>query len=173
MCVDYFLVGSLASMYYGKPRFTQDIDLVVNIRPVNLTNFADEFDTDAFYFPPQEILKDEVSRRGIFNLLHQASGIKIDIVLLKDTEFYVEENQRKKKVRLSPDFEAFIASPEDIIVKKLDFYREGGSEKHLIDIGEIILSVTLDYSYLEKWTTRLGLQKEWEKAKKGSQDSKP
>ncbi|MFC2074761.1 DUF6036 family nucleotidyltransferase [Bdellovibrionota bacterium] len=161
--IDYFLIGSLASMYYGKPRFTNDIDLVVKIKPSNIKQFEKLFPIEDYYCPPFEVLRDEVVRGGSFNLIHHESGIKVDIVVLKQTEFYDFEYKRRKKVKLTADFEAYIASPEDIIIKKLDFYREGGSEKHLDDIREIVASVDIDLVYLDKWLSHFGLNKIWEK----------
>ncbi len=161
--IDYFLVGSLAAMYYGRPRFTNDVDLVVQIKSGQVTQFEKLFHIDDYYCPPNEVLRDEVTRQGMFNLIHQASGIKVDIMLRKNTEFSLSEFGRRTKVKLTPDFEAYIASPEDVIVKKLDFHRQGGSEKHLVDIREILAGAEVDKAYLEKWVDRLGLRREWEK----------
>ncbi len=163
--IEYFLVGSLASMYYGQPRFTNDIDLVVAIQPVQLQKFLGLFPLDAYYCPPEEVLRDEVLRNGSFNLIHQTSQIKVDIELVKPTEFYDSELKRRKKVSITGDFQAFIASPEDIILKKLDFYREGGSEKHLSDIRGILAEADIDREYLEAWVLKLGLSTQWQKAR--------
>lgn len=160
--IDYFLVGSLAAMYYGTPRYTNDIDLVVKINLSKIHEFEKLFPIDDYYSPPLEILKDEVLRMGSFNLIHQSSGIKVDILLTKKSQFYESEFSRRKKVNLTPDFSAYIASPEDIIIKKLDFYREGESEKHLTDIKGIILGAEIDMNYLNKWIAHFGLEKEWE-----------
>ena len=161
--VNYFLVGSLGAMYYSRPRFTNDIDLVVQIQPIQIKIFIEQFPLDDYYCPPFEIIRDEVLRMGSFNLIHHHTGIKIDIVLQKNTPFYHSEFQRRKKVKIMPDFEAYIATPEDIILKKLDFYREGGSEKHLSDIREIVAETSLDYDYLNQWAKVLGLTTELSK----------
>lgn len=161
---DYFLVGSLASMYYGRPRFTRDVDMVVRLSPAHVTAFEAAFPFEEYYCPPREILEDEIQRKGSFNLLHHASGIKVDIVLCKPTEFYQSELLRRRRVALSPGFETYVASPEDVVVKKLDFYREGGSPKHLADIADILAREKLDLAYLETWIRKLGLQGEWAKA---------
>ena len=162
--IEYFLVGSLASMYYGQPRFTNDIDLVIAIKPAQLRTFMDLFPLEAYYCPPDEVLKDEVLRGGSFNLIHQESQIKVDVDLVKPTEFYVSEMKRRRRVSIAGDFEAYVASPEDIILKKLAFYRERGSEKHLADIRGVLAETEIDPSYLNAWITRMGLESEWEKA---------
>jgi hypothetical protein len=161
--IEYFLVGSMATMYYSRPRFTQDVDLVVRIKARQIAQFEKLFPIDEYYCPPQEVLRDEVVRKGSFNLIHQNSGVKVDIVLDKETDFYASEFARRKKIEVAPDIEVYIASPEDLILKKLDFYREGQSEKHLLDIREVLMAMTVDESYIEDWVERLDLRKIWEK----------
>jgi hypothetical protein len=161
--IEYFLVGSLASMHYGRPRFTHDVDLVVEIKATQVSEFEKLFNIEEYYCPPSEVIRDEVVRMGSFNLIHQESGIKVDVVLRKNTEFYASEFGRRKKAKLTPAFEAYIASVEDVIIKKLDFYREGGSEKHLTDIREMIMGNSVDKAYIQKWLNHFGLQAEWEK----------
>lgn len=160
--IEYFLVGSMASMYYGRPRFTQDLDLVVRIKARQVSEFEKLFPIEEYYAPPKEVLHDEISRKGSFNLIHQGTGIKVDIVLDKETEFYKSEFSRKQKVEIAPGLEIYIASPEDVILKKLDFYREGKSEKHLTDIREIIMETKVDNSYIESWADHFGLREIWE-----------
>jgi hypothetical protein len=159
--IEYFLVGSLASMYYGRPRFTNDIDLVVEIKSDQIQDFFLLFQQESYYCPPIEILHDEVIRRGSFNLIHHSSGIKIDIVLRKNTEFSASEFKRKKQIEIIPHFKVHIATPEDVIIKKLDYYREGGSEKHLTDVREILAGTQVDKTYIEFWVQKLGLQTQW------------
>ncbi|MBK7961961.1 MAG: hypothetical protein IPK04_12635 [Bdellovibrionales bacterium] len=162
--IEYFLVGSLATMYYGRPRFTQGVDLVVRIKAKQVLKFETLFPIEEYYCPPKEVLHDEVIRRGSFNLVNQGSGIKVDIVIDKETEFYKSEFSRRKKLEVAPGIEVFIASPEDLILKKLDYYREGQSEKHLLDIRDILANVKVDDIYLNEWVERLNLRVEWEKA---------
>lgn len=162
--IDYFLVGSLASMYYGQPRFTNDIDLVAAIKPAQLKMFAELFPLEDYYCPPDEVLRDEVLRHGSFNLIHQESQIKIDVDLSKPVAFYESEMGRRRRVSIAGDFETFIASPEDVILKKLEFYRQGGSEKHITDIRGILGETEVDRKYLQEWIDRFGLHSEWEKA---------
>lgn len=161
--IPYFLVGSLGSMYYGRPRFTKDVDLVVQLHPSIAGKFSQFFPIEDYYCPPIEVLRDEIVRRGSFNLIHQQSGIKIDIVLYKDTEYHRSEFSRRAKVEILPQFEVYIAAPENIILKKLDYYREGGAEKHLTDIREILAGSKVDDEYLQLWIAKLGLSEEWKK----------
>ena len=161
--IPYFLVGSLAAMYYGRPRFTRDIDLVLQIHPTQVNKFEELFPIEVYYCPPREVIHDEVIRRGSFNLVHQTSGIKIDIVVLRDTEYHRSEMNRRAKIEILPQFEVFIAAPENIILKKLDYFREGESTKHLTDIREVLAGTKVDQEYLQFWINKLGLSEQWAK----------
>lgn len=161
--IPYFLVGSLASMFYGRPRFTRDVDLVVQLHPGKVQKFSELFPIEEYYCPPDEVLRDEVMRYGSFNLVHQQSGMKVDIILYSDTEYHRSEFSRRLKVEIWPQLEVYIAAPENIILKKLDYNREGGIEKHLNDIREIIMGAKLDNDYLQFWIEKLGLSEVWEK----------
>jgi hypothetical protein len=79
--IEYYLVGSLAAMQYGRPRFTNDIDLVVQIKVSELATFVNVFDIEEYYCPPKEVIADEVIRGGMFNLIHQASQMKLILFL--------------------------------------------------------------------------------------------
>ena len=161
--IEYFLVGSMATMYYGRPRYTQDLDLVVRLKARHVPHFEVLFPIEKYYCPPTEVLQDEVARMGTFNLIHQETGIKVDIVLDKETDFYNSEFSRKVKLEIIPGLKVNIASPEDLILKKLDYFREGESEKHLRDIREVVMNTQLDEVYIEEWVDGLCLRKEWKK----------
>lgn len=146
------------------PRFTQDVDLVVRIKARQVAKFEALFPLEEYDGPPAEVIQDEVLRRGSFNLILQNSGIKVDIVLDKETEFFSSEFARRTELEIAPGVKVFIASPEDLILKKLDYYREGQSEKDLNDIRELLMNVKIDEAYVQKWVDQMGLQNEWKKA---------
>ena len=162
--IEYMLVGSLASMIYGDPRLTRGIDFVVEMKPEQLTKISVIFPNKDFYCPPIETISDEMLRRGQFNLIHHTSGFKIDIVFRKQSPHSLQEFKRRKKIELWPGFSAYVATPEDVIIKKLEYFREGRSSKHLLDIKSIRIHTILDQKYLEKWIQSLGLEKEWTEA---------
>lgn len=108
-----------------------------------------------------EILSDEIRNRGQFNLLHVPTGLKIDVMVKKITAFDQSRFSRISRIELWEGFTASIASPEDIIIKKLEFYREGGSEKHIRDIRGIVSNTEVDSVYLDEWVEKLHLQNEW------------
>jgi hypothetical protein len=129
--IEYMVVGSIASTVYGEPRMTHDMDLVLRISVRDVSKLETIFLPEKYYCPPLDILKSEIVHRGQFNLIHQDSGLKIDIMICKETEHAISEFNRRRKVSFWNGNEVYLASPEDIIIKKLDFFRQGGSEKHL------------------------------------------
>jgi hypothetical protein len=161
--IPYMVVGSLASIVYGEPRMTNDMDLVVEVQTSDAEKIEKLFPLEGFYCPPIEVLRAEIVSRGQFNLLHHNSGLKIDVMIRKQSPHAVEEFKRRQKLSFSKNFEAFLAAPEDIIIKKLSFYREGGSEKHLTDIRGILANTEVDMPYIQKWVDALSLKQEWDK----------
>jgi hypothetical protein len=71
--------------------------------------------------------------------------------------------QTLETLRVAVGRDVTFASPEDVIIKKLAFYREGGSEKHLRDISGVlkVMGNEIDRAYIERWVQRLGLTREW------------
>lgn len=161
--IPYMVVGSFACMVYGEPRMTHDVDIVIDILPGDALKLDSLFSLNEFYIPPREVLTSEIVNRGQFNLIHHETGIKIDFMIRKNGEHARAEFDRRKKSAFWPGFEVYLASPEDVIIKKLDFFREGGSEKHLRDIRGILAHSKTDITYLEFWINKLGLSHEWEK----------
>lgn len=161
--IDYMVVGSVASILYGEPRMTRDMDIVVELKSGAVRKLNSSFSFEEYYIPPDETMTSEIVGRGQFNLIHHASGLKIDFIIRKDTPHAIQEFNRRRKVPFTSDFTAWVASPEDVIIKKLSYYREGGSEKHLSDIRGILAQTDIDETYLNRWISELDLQKQWKK----------
>ncbi|MBI1862163.1 MAG: hypothetical protein HYR96_14715 [Deltaproteobacteria bacterium] len=161
--IQYMVVGSIASIIYGEPRMTKDMDVVVSAKPEDAKKFGSLFPIQGFYCPPEDVLIDEIVSRGQFNLIHHESGLKVDIVVCKATPHSILEFSRRKRTSFWKGFEAFVVSPEDLIIKKLEYYREGGSEKHLADIRGVLANTEIDRGYLETWLLNLQLSQQWAK----------
>ncbi len=159
--IEYMVVGSVASIIYGEPRMTQDMDIVININPQDANKIESSFPLEQYYCPPLEVIKAELNQRGQFNLLHHKSGLKIDVMIRKNSPHSIEEFKRRHKVSFIKDFEVYLAKPEDVIIKKLVFYREGNSAKHITDIRGILSETPVDHDYLNKWITELNLSNEY------------
>ncbi len=161
--IPYMIGGSHASIYYGEPRHTLDIDVVADVRPEHIPSLCDAFPFPEFYLSV-EAVREAVARRGQFNIIHPDSGLKIDVILPKPTPYDMLQFQRRQRLPLTPEREACFARPEDVILYKMIYYREGGSEKHLRDItGMLLISgAEIDQDYIARWAGELGLRDIWE-----------
>lgn len=165
----YLVSGSVAAMLYGEPRITHDVDLLLFLPSDRIDDFVRLFPENDYYVPPATVLVTESHReRGQFNIIHSASGLKADVYTVRsDTlHLWAFRNQRSYKLDGS---EVHIAPPEYVIIRKLEYFREGGSEKHLRDIRSILqMSADLiDRSTLNDWIQTQHLAKEWQIVKSG------
>lgn len=154
--IPYMLTGSMAVNYYAVPRMTRDIDVVVELSAGDADRLCDAFRGD-FYVEPDAVRR-AVAERGMFNLIHGASVIKVDFVVRKESAYRREEFERRRRVRVDDQALAVVA-PEDLIISKLDWVRESRSEMQLADVRSLLACVSaLDEAYLVRWTGRLGLE---------------
>ncbi len=136
--IPYFVTGSIATIFYGEPRFTNDIDIVVSLSAKNASLLVEEFSSPDFYIS-EEAAKEAVGREGQFNLIHPGSGLKVDFMVAESTPFNKSRFARAVRVQAQPGFEASFATPEDVILMKMEYFRRGGSDKHLRGIWEQVL----------------------------------
>ena len=160
--IDYFVTGSMATIAFGISRYTNDIDIVAEISNDHVAPLCDAFPPPDFYCSANAI-REAIARRRQFNILHLTSGLKVDVIVPARTDFNHARMSRKVKLKPAADLEVWFSTPEDAIIKKLDFYREGQSEKHLTDIANVlkIQGSNIDVPYIESWIQKLNLQAEW------------
>jgi hypothetical protein len=160
--ISYLVTGSVAAMAYGEPRLTNDIDIVAGIDERHVAGLLAAFPPEEFYLS-EEMIREAIHRRLQFTIIHPASGLKIDIIVRKDTPFDESRFSRIRRIRPAESYFANFAAPEDIIVMKMKYYLEGGSEKHLRDITGIlkISREEVDMAYIELWSRVLGLAEVW------------
>ncbi|HEV7515489.1 MAG TPA: hypothetical protein VGR07_04245 [Thermoanaerobaculia bacterium] len=169
----YFVTGSVATIFYGEPRFTNDIDIVLDLPPGRVADLCAAFPSDDFYVS-EEAARKAVARRGQFNILHPASGLKLDLMIPAEDAFNRSRFARIRRLRPAPDYDAAFASAEDVILKKMEYYREGGSEKHLRDIAGVlkISGEAVDREYIKEWATKLGLEEIWQTVARRSEEER-
>lgn len=161
--IRYRVVGSLASMAYGEPRFTNDIDVLADLRPEHIVAFLEAFPPPDHYLS-EMAMRSAIQQAGQFNIIHIPSGIKVDMIVLKPDEYSRTEIERGRRLTSPGEFDAWFAAPEDVILNKLRYYREGGSEKHLRDIASMLMvqGDAIDRSYIATWAERLEVISEWQ-----------
>ncbi len=162
--IRYLVSGSVAAMLYGEPRVTHDVDLVVFLRLEQITRLPRLYPSPEFYVPPADVVAAEMARerRGHFNIIHADSGLKADFYTANRDELHAWafRNQRQYSIR---GIHITLAPPEYVIVRKLEYYREGGSEKHLRDI-RAMLAVSgeqINRAELNEWIRSRGVAAEW------------
>ena len=165
----YIVTGAVASIIYGEPRLTHDIDVVVELGPENAEKIAESFPPEDFYCPPIENIRQETLRslRGHFNIIHHETGFKADVYIAGQDELHRWALQNRRELEMEAEA-IWLAPPEYVILRKLEYYREGKSEKHLADIANMIeISYDqIDFEELRDKIKGCRLEKEWKKAQK-------
>lgn len=163
--IRYMVTGSVAAILYGEPRMTHDVDLVVDLDETRVGEFVGMFPSTEFYCPPREVIRSEIRREihGHFNVIHQASGFKADIYPVGDDPLHRWALERRHQERLE-GVDVWIAPPEYVILRKLEFYRDGGGQRHLRDIRRMLdlSGDTIDRSSLEAMIHERQLAGPWE-----------
>lgn len=166
--IPYMLTGSFASSVYGMGRASQDVDLIIAADEAQVSKLLDLLPANEFYSERDSALQ-ACRRRSMFNLIDNITGLKIDFIFRKVRPFS-EEEFRRRRSSLVQDVPLFIASPEDVIVAKLESAKIGGSLRQIEDVTSILKfrKDELDFSYIEKWVNGMALQKEWNEARRAA-----
>lgn len=156
--IAYMLTGSMAMNYYAQPRMTRDIDIVVALAPDDAGKIVALFTPD--YYVSEEAVRESIAGESIFNLIHNESVIKVDCIVRKNAPYRHAEFDRREQIRID-NFSTWIASKEDLIISKLFWARDSGSELQMRDVRNLV-ATGCDSAYVERWTQELYLTKLWE-----------
>jgi len=159
--------GSIAAMTYGEYRTTNDVDVVLNLAPSDVPKIEAAFPLEEFYCPPLDVISVEAARpeHGHFNLLHHDTGFKADIYLASSDGLTRWALAHRQKIPLGNSI-VWLAPPEYVIIGKLEFFREGGSEKHLRDIRGMLAVTEVDRAFLQTEIDARQLQDAWRAVQK-------
>ncbi|MCR9296041.1 MAG: hypothetical protein NXI32_25275 [bacterium] len=159
--VRFYVGGSVASSFHGALRSTMDVDLVCELLETDVPQFLDEIGTD--YYASEPAILEAIRRKSCFNLIHLPTSFKVDVFISRQRSFDLQALSRAQQGSLggSPGFALPIASPEDVIVIKLEWYRLGGevSERQWGDVSRLIrlLGDTADIHYLREAASSVGV----------------
>ena len=161
--IPYCITGSVAAGIYGETRSTKDLDIVLLVRVGEIGRFRAAFPEQDYYVPPTEVLVHELLRgqRGCLNLYHHASGFKADLFFVVRDPLHLWAMENRRRVRYG-DQEIWVAPPEYVLLRKLEFFREGGQDKHLRDLRFMLAVTKLDRPFIEGHIERLGLRSQWD-----------
>jgi hypothetical protein len=160
--IEYMMTGSMALALYSRPRMTRDIDIVVQIVPSGIEDVVNLF-KDEFYIDRESVRK-AVLERGMFNIIHTETVIKVDMIVRKDEDYRVEEFLRRRKIDMDGT-KVWVVAPEDLVLSKLVWAKQSDSELQFKDVRQVLANLKdLDMAYLAKWSKALGVHGLLEKA---------
>jgi len=138
--VEYLVGGSLATSLHGIPRATLDVDIVADLRMTHLDPFVAALRET--FFIDADMVRDAIRKRATFNILHLATMFKVDVFVAGADDLLAAELARKQRVQVleEPRADVFVASPEDMVLQKLIWYRDGGgvSDRQWGDVVGVI-----------------------------------
>ena len=166
--VPYMVSGSVAVIIYGEPRLTHDVDLIAALESKNIARLHDVFPASEFYCPPREVIAVEAAReqRGHFNIIHNETGFKADVFLSGHDPLHSWGFARAKRFDVEGQ-PLMVAPPEYVIIRKLEYFREGGFEKHLRDVRSMLAlsPEIIRWDDLERLIAERDLQEAWKKVR--------
>jgi hypothetical protein len=133
-------VGGFAAILYGQPRLTLDVDIVVDIRAEHVAPLAAAFPMPEYY-ADEEAIRDALRRCRPFNVIHPSTGAKLDLVpLTDDAPTQGAFSRRERTTYDTAGHSATFISAEDIVLAKLNAFRESGSDKHFRDALGVLIA---------------------------------
>ncbi len=159
----YMVTGATAAIVYGQPRVTNDLDVVLSLNDITRRKLLQAFPEQDFYVPPETVIRAEQARslRGHFNLIHHETGYKADIYLVGQDPLHAWAIPLRRQIPWRPTLSLSFAPPEYVILRKLQYFQEGRSNKHVADIRAMRAGTELDTAVLTAWIARLGLAAVW------------
>jgi len=160
--INYMVSGSIAANYYTIPRMTRDIDIVIELKQDDIDKFIVLFEGD--FYVDREMVANEVSRQGMFNLIHNQYVIKIDFIIKKSSAYQNAAFSHRRPVLIDRSPIWFV-SAEDLVISKLLWAKDSHSEMQLKDVGNLMETVhNLDLKYIDNWVRELGLEQIYKEA---------
>lgn len=163
--IQYMLTGALAINYYGIPRMTHDIDIIIQITSKDIKKIQILFENE--FFVSEESIRSALKEDSMFNIIHKDTGYKVDFWILKKDEYDRTAFARRKECQYQQK-QIYIAAPEDMIIIKLECYKMSDIDKHYFDVVNLynIQRGNLDEKYIIYWCQKKSLWDLWKKIQK-------
>lgn len=156
--IAHVIGGSFASAAHSVPRTTNDVDLVAEVEPQHIGPLAEALQGE--FYIDTEAVSDAVRRGASFNVIHYDSAHKVDIFVRGSDPFRAAQIARRRLETVG-DTVWPVLSPEDTILAKLQWYRDGGevSERQWRDVIDVITvqGQRLQMDYLRPASEEMGL----------------
>jgi len=155
-------------MVYSERRLTVDVDIALLAGVEQLAQLVEAVNAWQIYIAPLEAILEEDIPHGLpFNIYDGTAGTKADMFVVQSTGFSGSAMGRRQRIRdEQSDLEAWFLAPEDVILYKLDYFRQsqGTSQKHTKDITKMLAVVgdQLDQAYIKHWASEIGILELWQ-----------
>jgi hypothetical protein len=161
--IEYMITGAFALAVYATPRMTRDIDVLIDCTSDQAAQLATSFQADSY--ASEDAAREAVATGTMFNVIHNSTLMKVDFMVRQPGVYTDEQFARRRRVDVAGLSVPFI-SPEDLVLAKLLWRRDTGSEQQLRDVQAVVAAVSkLDWEYLATWAGRLGLARELDQVK--------
>ena len=157
--IGYFIGGSVASSMHGIYRATNDADIVVDLPENKVDDFVAALQDD--FYVDADMIRDALQHNHSFNVIHLPTMVKADLFPPKRTAFGDSEwlRRRRENIRDTEMQAVYVASAEDMILQKLNWYRLTGerSDRQWGDVQGMlkVQGTALDFAYLAHWSVEL------------------
>lgn len=152
--IPYLVTGGVAVVVWGRPRYTADIDILIELKSEKVGKFTAVLIKEGYV--DEDVVRESLKHKGEFNFIDNKTGMKVDFWILSDSAF---DRSRLKRAKVREIFgqKIIFSSPEDLILKKLLWFNESKSSRQLEDIHSVmaIIKDQLDFDYLKKWAKKL------------------
>ena len=138
--LEFVVTGSIAAIFYGEPRLTHDIDIILLLQRNDVERFCEKFHIDNYYCPPPEVIEIEIARatHAHFNLIHHQTGLKADCYIHTGDRLHTWALENRRVISMEEGMTIPLAPPEYVIIRKLQYFEEGGSDKHIRDVRSML-----------------------------------
>ncbi len=139
--VPYMVVGGFATLMYGEPRLTIDVDIVVDMVPAQVRPFVEAFPIPDYY-ANEGAIRASLAACQPFNVIQSSTAAKVDLIPLPSNAAQRAAFQQRRRVAYDEaGHSAMFTSAENLILEKLGAYRSTGSDKHLRDARGILATL--------------------------------
>ena len=162
--IPHMLTGSIASSWYGEPRATQDLDVVIDPSPAALGQLVEGLQADGWYVDRDvalTALRDRTQSTAI-----GPDAFKVDFIVRHDRPFSRTEFDRRHPAELLGT-STFLPTIEDMVIAKLEWAQAIDSDRQIRDVVGMldVARRDIDLAYIESWVRTLGVDRSWERVR--------